>query len=172
MLRIGLTGGIGTGKSAASKILEELGAYICDADKESKKILLSNETIKSELISEFGTDIMRGDGNVDNNKLARVAFQDQDHQLRLNTIVHPYVFDLPDKRKILSYKKLYSRYKIPKNYFFIPNQFWKHKNHNVIVETLKYLKENKDKDIYIVLTGFPHDHRHKNYFEEYVISGK
>ncbi len=82
------------------------------------------------------------------------------------TIVHPYVFDLPAKRKILSYKKLYSRYKIPKNYFFIPNQFWKHKNHNVIVETLKYLKENKDKDIYIVLTGFPHDHRHKNYFEE------
>ena len=97
MLRIGLTGGIGTGKSAASKILEKLGAYIFDADKEAKKILLSNETIKSELISEFGSDIMTGDGNVDNNKLARVAFQDQDHQLRLNTIVHPYVFKEIDK---------------------------------------------------------------------------
>ena len=97
MLCIGLTGGIGTGKSAASKILEKLGAYIFDADKEAKKILLTNETIKSELISEFGTDIMTGDGNVDNNKLARVAFQDQDHQLRLNTIVHPYVFNEIDK---------------------------------------------------------------------------
>ena len=97
MLRIGLTVGIGNGKSAASKILEKLGAYIFDADKEAKKILLSNETIKSELISEFGTDIMTGDGNVDNNKLARVAFQDQDHQLRLNTIVHPYVFNEIDK---------------------------------------------------------------------------
>ena len=97
MLRIGLTGGIGTGKSAASKILKELGAFIFDADKEAKKILLSNETIKSELISEFGTDIMTVDGNVDNNKLARVAFQDQDHQLTLNTIVHPYVFKEIDK---------------------------------------------------------------------------
>ena len=97
MLRIGLTGGIGTGKSTASKILEKLGAYIFDADKEAKKVLLTNETIKSELISEFGTDIMTGDGNVDNNKLARVAFQDQDHQLRLNTIVHPYVFNEIDK---------------------------------------------------------------------------
>ena len=97
MLRIGLTGGIGTGKSTASKILEKLGAYIFDADKEAKKILLTNEIIKSELISEFGTDIMTGDGNVDNNKLARVAFQDQDHQLTLNTIVHPYVFKEIDK---------------------------------------------------------------------------
>ncbi|MEC9273993.1 MAG: dephospho-CoA kinase [Candidatus Neomarinimicrobiota bacterium] len=97
MLRIGLTGGIGTGKSAASKILEKLGAYIFDADKEAKKILSLNETIKSELISEFGSDIMTGDGNVDNNKLARVAFQDQDHQLKLNTIVHPYVFKEIDK---------------------------------------------------------------------------
>ena len=97
MLRIGLTGGIGTGKSTASKILEKLGAYIFDADKEAKKVLLTNEIIKSELISEFGTDIMTGDGNVDNNKLARVAFQDQDHQLTLNTIVHPYVFKEIDK---------------------------------------------------------------------------
>ena len=97
MLSIGLTGGIGTGKSTASKILEKLGAYIFDADKEAKKVLLTNETIKSELISEFGTDIMTGDGNVDNNKLARVAFQDQDHQLTLNTIVHPYVFKEIDK---------------------------------------------------------------------------
>ena len=97
MLRIGLTGGIGTGKSTASKILEKLGAYIFDADKEAKKVLLTNETIKSELISEFGTDIMTGDGNVDNNKLARVAFQDQDHQLTLNTIVHPYDFKEIDK---------------------------------------------------------------------------
>ena len=97
MLRIGLTGGIGTGKSTASKILEKLSAYIFDADKEAKKYICAMETIKSELISEFGTDIMTGDGNVDNNKLARVAFQDQDHQLRLNTIVHPYVFKEIDK---------------------------------------------------------------------------
>ena len=92
MLRIGLTGGIGTGKSTASKILEEMGAYVFDADKEAKNILLSNETIKNELISEFGTDIINKEGSIEKNKLARIAFQDENHQLRLNSIIHPYVF--------------------------------------------------------------------------------
>ena len=97
MLRVALTGGIGTGKSTASKILNELGAFIFDADKVAKNILKNNETIQSELIAEFGTDIMSGDEKIDNNKLARIAFQDQDHQLRLNSIIHPYVFQEIDK---------------------------------------------------------------------------
>jgi len=97
MLRVALTGGIGTGKSTASKILNKLGAFIFDADKEAKNILKYNETIQSELIAEFGTDIMSGDEKIDNNKLARIAFQDQDHQLRLNSIIHPYVFQEIDK---------------------------------------------------------------------------
>ena len=97
MLRVALTGGIGTGKSTASKILNELGAYIFDADKEAKNILKNNETVQSELIAEFGTDIMSGDEIIDNNKLARIAFQDQDYQLRLNSIIHPYVFQKIDK---------------------------------------------------------------------------
>ena len=97
MLRVALTGGIGTGKSTASKILNELGAFIFDADKEAKNILENNETVQSELIAEFGTDIMSGDEKIDNNKLARIAFQDQDHQLRLNSIIHPYVFQEIDE---------------------------------------------------------------------------
>jgi len=97
MLRVALTGGIGTGKSTASKILNELGAFIFDADKEAKNILKNNETAQSELIAEFGTDIMSGDEKIDNNKLARIVFQDQDHQLRLNSIIHPYVFKEIDK---------------------------------------------------------------------------
>ena len=97
MLRVALTGGIGTGKSTASKIFNELGAFIFDADKEAKKILINNVTVQSELIAEFGTDIMSGDEKIDNNKLARIAFQDQDHQLRLNSIIHPYVFQEIDE---------------------------------------------------------------------------
>ena len=97
MLRVALTGGIGTGKSTASKILNELGAFIFDADKEAKNILKNNETVQSELIAEFGTDIMSGDEKIDNNKLARIAFQDQDHQLMLNSIIHPYVFQEIDE---------------------------------------------------------------------------
>ena len=49
------------------------------------------------MIAEFGTDIMSSDEKIDNNKLARIAFQDQDYQLRLNSIIHPYVFQEIDK---------------------------------------------------------------------------
>ncbi|MFQ6613842.1 MAG: dephospho-CoA kinase, partial [Fidelibacterota bacterium] len=97
MLKVGLTGGIGSGKSTASVIMAELGAYIFDADKEAKRILDSNETVQSELIAEFGTDIMGPDESIDRRKLARVSFQDEDHQLRLNAIIHPYIFEEIDR---------------------------------------------------------------------------
>ena len=80
-------------------------------------------------------------------------------------IVHPYIFDLPIKKKIISLNKLIKKYDIKKNYFYIPNQFWKHKNHDIVVESLRYAKKI-DKEITIVLTGFPYDHRHKDHFGE------
>ncbi len=97
MLKVGLTGGIGSGKSTASKFFEKLGAFILDADKEAKNLLEKNEIVQHEVISEFGTDIINTTGKVDKNKLARVAFQDVDHQRRLNSVVHPYIYDLIDK---------------------------------------------------------------------------
>jgi len=97
MLKIGLTGGIGSGKSTACLHFHSLGAYVLDADKEAKNLITTNETVQHELISEFGTDIINVSGQVDKKKLARVAFQDDDHQQRLNFVVHPYIFDLIDK---------------------------------------------------------------------------
>ncbi len=101
MLRVGLTGGIGSGKSTASNYLRTLGAYVFDADKEAKELIDTNDTVQHELISEFGTDIINIEGQVDKKKLSRVAFQDDDHQERLNAVVHPHVYDLIDA----SYKK-------------------------------------------------------------------
>lgn len=98
MLKIGLTGGIGSGKSTASKYLANLGSYIFDADTEAKKILADNEKVQSDIIEEFGSDVLGGDGNIDKKKLARVAFQDEDHQLILNAIIHPYVFREMDRQ--------------------------------------------------------------------------
>ena len=92
MLKIGLTGGIGSGKSSVSSLFGEWGAYIFDADSIAKDILYKNETAQSEIIAEFGTDILNREGKIEKSKLARIAFQDEDHQLRLNTIIHPYVF--------------------------------------------------------------------------------
>jgi dephospho-CoA kinase len=98
MLKIGLTGGLGCGKSTASAVLAEFGAYILDADNEAKKMINNNSTVQSELIAEFGTDIM-GPGNViDLKKLGRIVFQDEDHQIRLNSVVFPYIYNLIDEQ--------------------------------------------------------------------------
>ncbi len=107
MLKVGLTGGIGSGKSSVSELFSKWGAYIFDADSVAKEILNNNETAQGEIIAEFGTDILDGSGNIDKQKLARIAFQDENHQLRLNTIIHPYVFTEIDSKFdiILSNKK-------------------------------------------------------------------
>ena len=104
MLRVGLTGGIGTGKSTTSNFFKEIGAFVFDADNEAKNLLSSNDVVQHELISEFGTDIINPSGEIDKKKLARVAFQDVDHQRRLNSVVHPYIYDLIDN----SYDKVLS----------------------------------------------------------------
>ena len=92
MLKVGLTGGIGSGKSSVSSLFEEWGAFIFDADAVAKDILNNDSTAQSEIIAEFGTDVLNKDGKIEKNKLSRIAFQDEDHQLRLNTTIHPYVF--------------------------------------------------------------------------------
>lgn len=92
MLKIGLTGGIGSGKSAVSKFLQSWGSYIFDADKEAKSIINNDSDAQREIIKEFGNDILGLDQNISNQKLARIAFQDEFHQLALNSIIHPYVF--------------------------------------------------------------------------------
>ena len=97
MLKIGLTGGIGSGKSSISYHFKLWGAYIFDADTIAKKILNENEVAQNEVITEFGTDVLGPDGKIDKTKLARIIFYDEDHQLKLNTIIHPYVFTEIDK---------------------------------------------------------------------------
>ena len=96
MLRVGLTGGIGSGKSTASNFFELFGSFVINADEEAKKILSSNETVQHELISEFGTDIIDVSGEINKAKLAKVAFQDEDHQQRLNSVIHPYIYNSID----------------------------------------------------------------------------
>ena len=97
MLKVGLTGGIGSGKSTASQYLETLGACVFDADKEAKELINKDETVQHELISEFGTDIIDANDQIDKAKLSRIAFQDQDHQERLNAVMHPHIFNQLDK---------------------------------------------------------------------------
>jgi len=108
MLKIGLTGGIGSGKSEVSNFLRSWGAYIFDADKEAKYIINNNIDAQKEIIKEFGSDVIDTNQNINKKKLARIAFQDEFHQQTLNSIVHPYVF----KKIDTSFEKI----KIENNY--------------------------------------------------------
>ena len=92
MLKIGLTGGIGSGKSEVSNFLQSWGAYIFDADKESKNIINNNLEAQKEIIKEFGSDVIDPNQTINRQKLAKIAFQDEFHQQTLNAIIHPYVF--------------------------------------------------------------------------------
>ncbi len=93
MLKVALTGGIGCGKSEVSTFFSNWGAYIFDADAIVKNILSENKTAQKELISVFGSDIISIEGSIDKKKLGRIAFQNEYNQLKLNTIIHPFVFE-------------------------------------------------------------------------------
>ncbi|MBT7424244.1 MAG: dephospho-CoA kinase [Candidatus Marinimicrobia bacterium] len=98
MLRVGLTGGIGSGKTTASNFFEAFGSFVINADEEAKKLMSSNETVQHELIAEFGTDIVDVSGQINKAKLAKIAFQDEDHQQTLNSVIHPYIYDSIDNQ--------------------------------------------------------------------------
>ena len=97
MLKTGLTGGIGVGKSAAAKAFNKLGVHIFDADREAKKLLDSSAIVQNDLMAEFGSDILDNTGKIDRRKLASVSFQDEYHQMSLNSIIHPHIFEKIDE---------------------------------------------------------------------------
>ncbi|MGH7897949.1 MAG: dephospho-CoA kinase [Candidatus Binatia bacterium] len=89
MLTIGLTGGIGSGKSAASAILAELGAVVIDADKVGHEIYSPGTPVWDALVRTFGREILADDGTIDRKRLGAKVFSDSAALGRLNAIVHP-----------------------------------------------------------------------------------
>lgn len=91
MLRIGLTGGIASGKSAVAAMLRELGFSVLDADSLAHKIIEPGQPAYEEVLREFGSAITDGQGRVDRGKLGGLVFGDRAKLDRLNAIVHPRV---------------------------------------------------------------------------------
>jgi dephospho-CoA kinase len=91
-ITIGLTGGIGSGKSTAAKILAELGAPAIDADKVGHEIYQPGTPAYGELIDTFGEGILAPDRTIDRRKLGPIVFADPAALKRLNAIVHPKMF--------------------------------------------------------------------------------
>lgn len=93
MLVIGLTGGIGSGKSTVARILKENGANLILADDIAKEIMQPHMPAYKKIIEHFGTNIMAEDEQIDRKKLAKIVFSDNEQLLYLNKVTHGAVAD-------------------------------------------------------------------------------
>lgn len=91
MLTVGLTGGIGAGKSEVSKRLASLGAVLIDSDVVAREVVEPGTAGLDAVVARFGKEILRPDGSLDRPKLASIVFADPDRLAALNAIVHPLV---------------------------------------------------------------------------------
>ena len=88
---VGLTGGIGTGKSTAAGMLRELGAVIVDSDEIVRELQAPGQPMLAQIAEAFGADVIAADGSLDRAKLGDIVFRDPEARRRLNAIVHPGV---------------------------------------------------------------------------------
>lgn len=97
MLKVGLTGGLASGKSFAAAEFERLGCRLLHADAIGRRILSDDADARAEVVSAFGSGILDSDGGIARGELAKVAFADQRSLERLNAIIHPRVFQRIDE---------------------------------------------------------------------------
>ncbi|MFE0183989.1 dephospho-CoA kinase [Streptomyces olivaceus] len=91
MLRVGLTGGIGAGKSEVSRLLVDCGAVLIDADRIAREVVEPGTPGLAAVVEAFGADVLTGDGRLDRPKLGSIVFADRERLAALNSIVHPLV---------------------------------------------------------------------------------
>ncbi|CAM5637829.1 dephospho-CoA kinase [Streptomyces canus] len=91
MLKVGLTGGIGAGKSEVSRLLVEHGAVLIDADRIAREVVAPGTPGLAAVVAAFGEDVLAEDGGLDRPKLGSIVFADPDRLAALNSIVHPLV---------------------------------------------------------------------------------
>jgi len=91
VLRVGLTGGIGSGKSEVARLLGQHGALVIDADALAREAVAVGTPGLDAVVAAFGADMLTADGSLDRPKLGRLVFTDADARARLEAIVHPVV---------------------------------------------------------------------------------
>lgn len=124
--------------SFKNRILKKINIYF--ARKHSNRIILSSKNARKDL-----------------KKISYNAYR--------KAIVNPFVFDLINIKKISSLRKIQKKYKLENNFFYLPNQYFIHKNHIIVLKALKHiLQDDKNKNITIVSTGFNNDHRDPTHF--------
>lgn len=91
MIKVGLTGGIGSGKSEVARLLAEHGAVVVDADALAREALAPGSPGSAAVVEEFGPEVLAPDGSIDRARLGRLVFADAAGRAALEAIVHPYV---------------------------------------------------------------------------------
>ena len=91
MLKVGLTGGIGSGKSAVARLLASYGAVVVDADRIAREVVEPGTPGLAAVVEAFGPEVLAPDGSLDRPALAAVVFADPEARRRLDAIVHPLV---------------------------------------------------------------------------------
>ncbi|HEX8779823.1 MAG TPA: dephospho-CoA kinase [Nocardioides sp.] len=92
-MRVGLTGGVASGKSTVSAILAELGAVVIDADLLAREVVAKGTPGLDAVVAEFGDGLLTPDGDLDRPAMGRLVFADDGARRRLEVIVHPLVFE-------------------------------------------------------------------------------
>jgi len=105
MLRVGLTGGLASGKSFVGSCLQELGCYLIQADTLGREIINPGGEAYAEVVEAFGPSILQPDGAIDRRRLAAEVFGQPDRLALLNRLVHPHVF-AREERLVEQYKSL------------------------------------------------------------------
>jgi dephospho-CoA kinase len=97
-LLIGITGNIGTGKSAVAGMLSELGAKVIDADEVAHEVMRSGTCVHARIVKAFGAEIVASDGEIDRRRLGAIVFADPALLARLESIVHPATIEAIGQR--------------------------------------------------------------------------
>ena len=98
MITIGLSGGIGSGKTEASRILQEMGAEVISADQVGHEAYEPQTDAWKQVLETFGEDILQPDGQIDRRKLGGIVFSSPDEMAKLNAIMHPRMHTMMEER--------------------------------------------------------------------------
>ena len=92
-MRVGLTGGVASGKSTVAAMLAELGAVVIDADAIAREVVAKGTPGLDAVVAEFGEELLTPEGELDRPAMGRLVFGDEGARRRLESIVHPLVFE-------------------------------------------------------------------------------
>ncbi|MFM6954745.1 MAG: dephospho-CoA kinase [Sphingobacteriaceae bacterium] len=131
MLKIGITGGIGTGKSTICEIFALIGIPVYNADEAAKSLMVTNKTLKQELIAAFGPNTFNNEGSLDRTYLSNIVFNDKKALKQLNTLVHPAV--LADFKKWCSQQ--HTPYVLKEAALLIESESYRECDYTILVES-------------------------------------